>query len=227
MNRKLFTYIFLLVAISIWGQTDGELKVKINTIKKSSAYVYAEATQKDKKEAYDMAQDILYQRINEYLAKEQKKDGSLTKNGYKKKYNIANLTVSRGDMFRVFLYVKKEDFFISENGYALNASGKEPTANGAEHEVIDDLLALKTFAEMKQKLAELKKKGKILSYQKYMELDKPEQYYLIVFDKQGKILAILTKGVQRKNLRTHSYDTISNYKGCGAVGVKIREGYSK
>lgn len=222
MIRILFTYMFLFVAMSIWGQTDSELKVKINTIKKSSAYVYAEATQKDKKDAFDMAQDILYQRINEYLAKEQKKEGSLTKFEYRKKNIIANLTVPRGDMFRVFLYIKKEDIFTSGKGDAINASDKDPTANGADYEIIDELLTLKTFAELRQKLAELKNKGKILSYKKYIELDKPEQYYLIVFDKQGKILALLTKGGQRKNLKTRSYDAISNYKGCGAVGVKIR-----
>lgn len=222
MKRVFLTYIFISLAMLTWGQADTELKVKINSIKKSSEYVYAEVTQYDKKEAYDMAQDILYQRINEYLAKERKKRGTSTKFESNKKYNIVDLAVSRGNMFRVFLYVKKEDLFSSENGYAQKIPSREPVANDVEPDVIDELLALNNFAAMKQRLAELKNEGKILSYKKYSELDNPEQYYLIVFDKQGKILAVLTQGGKRMNLRTRSYDAISNYKGCGAVGVKIK-----
>lgn len=222
MKRVLFTYIFISFTMLTWGQTDAGLKVKINSIKKSSEYVYAEVTQYDKKEAYDMAQDILYQRINEYLAKERKKRDPSTEFESNKKYDIVDLTVSRGDMFRVFLYVKKEDLFSSENGYAPKIPGREPVVNDVEREVIDELLVLNNFAAMKQRLPELKNEGKILSYKKYSELDNPEQYYLIVFDKQGKILAVLTKGGNRKNLRTRGNDAISNYKGCGAVGVKIK-----
>lgn len=222
MKRMLFTYIFISLAMLTWGQTDTGIKVKINSIKKSTEYVYAEVTQYDEKEAYDMARDILYQRINEYLAKERKKRGTSTRFDSNKKYDIVDLAVSRGDMFRVFLYVKKEDLFSSENEYAPKLLGREPVANDVEREVIDELLVLNNFAVMKRRLAELKNEGKILSYKKYSELDNPEQYYLIVFDKQGKILAVLTKGGKRKNLRTRSYDAISNYKGCGAVGVKIK-----
>lgn len=222
MKRMLLTYIFISLAMLTCGQTDTGLKDKINSIKKSSKYVYAEVTQYDKKEAYDMAQDILYQRINEYLAKERKKRSTSTKFESNKKYDIVDLAISRGDMFRVFLYVKKEDLFSPENEYAQRNLDREPVANDVEREVIDELLVLNNFAAMKQRLPELKNEGKILSYKKYSELDNPEQYYLIVFDKQGKILAVLTKGGKRKNIKTSGYDAISNYKGCGAVGVKIK-----
>ena len=67
---------------------------------------------------------------------------------------------------------------------------------------------------------QLKKEGKISTYGKYANLLKKEEYYLIIYTKEGKVAAVLSKGKERKNLATWKPDSTNNYKGCGAIGFK-------
>ena len=52
----------------------------------------------------------------------------------------------------------------------------------------------------------------------------PEECYLIIYDTDANIRAILGKGTDsRKNLRTGKDDTERTYKGCGAFWFILDE----
>ena len=62
--RNLFTACLLLPALAISAQTSSnveEKKKEINSIKKNSQYIYAEATAATEQEAKDLAEELLYQ----------------------------------------------------------------------------------------------------------------------------------------------------------------------
>ena len=131
-------------------------------------------------------------------------------------------------MYRAFLYVKKTDIIPTDNAIVGKVDNKEEMTstieilqNPDEEDALREILELKTLDDMKTRLPELKNEGKIISYAKYSELANPDNFILIVYDKKGQIKAVLSDGKQRKNLKTNSPDDIRNYKGTGAVGVRI------
>jgi hypothetical protein len=48
------------------------------------------------------------------------------------------------------------------------------------------------------------------------------EYIMVVFNKEGNVEAILSEGENRVNLLTSAPDQLTNYKGRGAIGVKVR-----
>ena len=52
----------------------------------------------------------------------------------------------------------------------------------------------------------------------------PASCYLIIYDKEANIKAVLGKGAAtRPNLQTGLSDSEKNYHGCGAIWLKIKE----
>lgn len=98
---------------------------------------------------------------------------------------------------------------------------------GKKHYQSDALLRIKeakNFFELKEIMLPLKEKGDIIDYGKYATIKHPEQCYLIVYDPAGNIRALLDKGGEiRKNLKNGNDDSISNYRGCGAIWFTLPE----
>ena len=46
--------------------------------------------------------------------------------------------------------------------------------------------------------------------------------YLAIYNKAGKVVAVLTPGDSRINVKTQEADKISNYSGCGAIGFTVK-----
>ena len=229
MKRFLILVFILTSSTLLFSQSVEEQKKEINSIKKSSSYLYAETTLEDEQEAVDLALDLLYQRINEYIAKKKKFKNTKETVVVKRKYVTEQIRLPRGNMYRAFVYVKKSDILPSDNAII----GKQETSNvptasfesiedNTHKSVIEEICTLKTLSEMKQRLPLLKQKGEIISYASYSELANPEDFILIIYNKQGEVKAFLSEGGKRTNLRTNSPDDIHNYKGHGAVGVKIK-----
>ena len=63
--------------------------------------------------------------------------------------------------------------------------------------------------------------GKIKTFKNYADIPNPEAYYIIVFDKQQAIKAILSPGKERYNVATGKPDGVQNYKGCGGKGMLL------
>ena len=89
---------------------NNEIKKQINSIKKSSQYLYGEVTAPTLEEAKNLAQESLYEKINEWVATKKKlQDGrNIVVNNKKEIYGEVSLP--RGNMFRSFIYVKKSDY---------------------------------------------------------------------------------------------------------------------
>lgn len=150
------------------------------------------------------------------------------------------MTLPRGNMHRAFVYVKKSDIIPSDNvtvvttENALNNSrtedstpntNKAPSKSGltsTQETTLEAILKLTDFNQLKDCLTSLKREGKIKEYGKYSSLTQPANYYLIVYNRQGIIEAVLAPGKDtRTNLKTKGADSIGNYKGRGAIGFKF------
>lgn len=241
---------FLLVgAMTVSAQSQADIekqKATINKIKKNTSdYIYAETTLPDAKSALDLAQDLLYQNINEYVANRRKFAEAGKVVTVNTNYVTEKITLPRGNMFRAFLYVNKDDIIPASNvavtssnttakavtvGTPTNAAPKTTTkepetkrvvAKPSRNAIINSLLQLKSFQDAKKQLKTMKSKGEISSYDMYENLTNPQSCLLLVFDANGNIRALLSDGAKRINLQTSRADDLRKYKGCGAIGIEL------
>ena len=221
---------------SIFAQSTVEEKKKeINAIKKNSDYIYAEATMADQQAAIDLAKEILYQNVNEWVAKQKKFAGASNVITVNTNYSVEDMTLPRGNWFRAFMYVKKTDIIPAGNVAVMKVARTEPDAEkaapvepAAKQESPEDiikkqLLECENTGQMSTLLKNLKAEGKIADFQKLNTITSPEEYVIAIFSKEGVIRAILSEGAERTNLKTGQPDQISNYKGNGAIGIKIKK----
>ena len=218
----------MVFALASFSQSVEEQKRKINAIKKSNSYIYAEATLASEQEALDLAQELLYQRVNEYIANKKKFKDAKETVIINQNYASEQIKLPRGNMYRAFMFVKKSDIIPTENAVVGRVETKEDEPSTVEfiqdntEDVITTIRNLRTLEEMRSELSRLKQEDKIASYAKYSELASPENFILIIYNKQGLVKAVLSEGKQRTNLNKNQPDSISNYKGTGAVGVKLK-----
>lgn len=216
-------------------KTVEEKKKEINAIKKNSDYIYAEATMAEQQAAIDLAKEILYQNVNEWVAKQKDFTGANNVLTINMNYSVEDMTLPRGNWFRAFMYVKKTDIIPASNVTIMRIAQKEPQAENKSEEqsvekpaLIDEelkteLLACKNTGQLSTLLKNLKAEGKVSDYQKLSAITSPNDYFIAIFNKEGIIQAILSDGAERTNLKTGLPDKITNYKGNGAIGIKIKK----
>lgn len=234
MKTKINWVILLLIlflAGSVQAQQVEEQKKEINRIKKSSLYLYAETTMSNQQEAQETAEELLQKEAQRWAQqKRQKKEIAdnlvLT--------NIAQVStrmeLPRGNMYRCFVYVKKSDILVAQNAIVTELrtpSTEQDLVSTVESirevpKTIERLLELKKSEDIIPCLKALQAEGKIQDYKPYAELAQPEDYVLIIHNRQGEVEAILSEGTNRINWRTHQADGVKNYRGRGAVGVKLK-----
>ena len=237
MQQKIKTVVIGIFACfciipSVAQKTTDEKKKEINVIKKSADYIYAEATMADQQAAMDLAKEILYNNVNEWVAKQKKFAGSDKVVTANTNYTIEDVTLPRGNWFRAFMYVRKKDIIPVENATVSEVGNQdtEKTAKPVESSIpgLDDpqmvkhFLAVENTVQLSMLLKQLKTEGKIIEFNKYNSLNNPNEYVVFVFSKEGKICAVLSQGPERINLKTKQPDQVTNYKGNGAIGVKIK-----
>lgn len=228
IRRTIVLCCMMVFALASFSQSVEEQKRKINAIKKSNSYIYAEATLASEQEALDLAQELLYQRVNEYIANKKKFKDAKETVIINQNYASEQIKLPRGNMYRAFMFVKKSDVIPTENAVVGRVETKEDEPSTVEfiqdntEDVITTICNLRTLEEMRSELSRLKQEDKIASYAKYSELASPENFILIIYNKQGLVKAVLSEGKQRTNLNKNQPDSISNYKGTGAVGVKLK-----
>ena len=228
IRRTIVLCCMMVFALASFSQSVEEQKRKINAIKKSNSYIYAEATLASEQEALDLAQELLYQRVNEYIANKKKFKDAKETVIINQNYASEQIKLPRGNMYRAFMFVKKSDVIPTENAVVGRVETKEDEPSTVEfiqdntEDVLTTIRNLRTLEEMRSELSRLKQEDKIASYAKYSELASPENFILIIYNKLGLVKAVLSEGKQRTNLNTNQPDSISNYKGTGAVGVKLK-----
>ena len=240
MKHKIKVLIAVAVALfscipTFSQKTIEEKKTEINAIKKSSDYIYAETTMPDQEAAINLATEILYQNVNEWVAKQKKFAGASKVITINTNYSIDNMTLPRGNWFRAFMYVKKTDIIPAGNVTVMKVVQKEPETvevtpsdpeikpESPEDIIKKQLLECENTGQMSTLLKNLKAEGKITDYQKLNTITSPNEYIIAIFSKEGVIRAILSEGAERTNLKTGQPDQISNYKGNGAIGIKIKK----
>ncbi len=105
-----------------------------------------------------------------------------------------------------------------------SVAAPKPVKVDVSKEVLDEIQKVTSFYNLEQTIAPLHRQGKITSYGKYATMPDPSESYLIIYDTDANIRAVLGKGTStRKNLTTGKDDSESNYKGCGAIWFKVKE----
>ena len=224
----------LMISAVAFAQNSEEAKKTINSIKKNSQYIYAEATAATQQDAKDLAEEILYEEINSYVASKKKMriNPKIVINN--RKELVSSLALPRGNMFRSFFYVKKSDVLAVENSEMIgNKTSNGETAAATTTPVVStvtpvyadevkQVMACSTFDEVKNLMTKLKSEGKIRHFGGYASLEDPDPYYLAIYNRQYQIVAVLTPGPNRTNTKTGEEDKVTNYKGCGAVGFVLK-----
>ena len=96
----------------------------VNSIKRNSQYVYAEATMDTVNDAYDVAKELLISNIKEYASdKKAFRDKDILVRDIASRCD--SIQLRRGEMYKVFLYVKKDD--ILEVGDNVTLIGGRPS----------------------------------------------------------------------------------------------------
>ena len=110
---SLFLTFILMACLSAGAQENqAELKSKVNEIKKSPDYIYAETTRETAEEAKSAAEEQLYNNINIWVAQEKKLRGAKQVIVAEAKADYEEYQLQRGNLVRAFLYVKKSEIVI-------------------------------------------------------------------------------------------------------------------
>ncbi|MGM9843563.1 MAG: hypothetical protein ACI30S_04995 [Muribaculaceae bacterium] len=163
----------------------------------------------------------------------------------KSQKNISNIQTRRGNIYRVFAFVKKSDImlyskkdevvvvdFNKEETDTVSGKTSVPTDSVIQHgEMVDDkyqltederlMLEVKTFESLQNYVKQGMSSGSIAEYGKYATMPVDGRIYLFVYNREGAIPACLKReGDRMINLSTGESDDIKNYKGCGAIWIK-------
>ena len=217
-----------MLSATVLAQNTDEVKQQIAKVKKSSQYIYADAVAATAEDAAGLAEELLYDEIKKWGASMKKLQGKSIIVGDTKKYH-SSLSLPRGNMFRTFIYVKKSDLTAVDNA-SVSISPQESEVKSQEPssvqsvwpDVVTTIASYTEYAPMAAKIKELKIAGKIGHYARYGNLERPEIYYLVIYDQQGNVLTVLSPGKERTNVKTGKVDTLTNYSGCGAIGLTVK-----
>lgn len=233
-KRTLIMVCIGLMSLMAMGQSDSKT---INTIKRDKSYIYEEATAKDADEAYQSARELLRLRIEEYIAEEKK----LRKAEKIIVRDVENVTeeikMQRGELTRVFLYVKKKNILPAEVNVSVmnndnkatdgktqekgtdaeteNAEAEAPQGDSAyklpiawQQDVIDRLLGCRTLAEARTLLGREKAEYRVKRYGTSATCADKTACFWITGDADGRLVTVLGPGsAERTNFRTLSKET--------------------
>ena len=206
------------------GPTD-DVKKEINKIKKSSQYIYAESTAPTEEDARAYAEERLFDEVNKWVATQRKMNDSANLVVNNRKELWTPLSMPRGtNMYRYFIYVKKKDIIPTDNAVVIANESRpavEEKLQPVLPEAVNLLAGITDYYAMAEKVKQLKAEGKIEDYGRYASLDDPDECYLIIYNREGKVVAILTPGPERLNVKTNQPDGVANYSGCGAIGIEV------
>ena len=127
--------------------------------------------------------------------------------------------------------MKKSDIIPAESSEIIENTTVQPQSENSAPEqkepaiprVVQDIANCTEYTDLAMKITKLKESGEVLDYGRYASLERKEDYYMAVYNTNGKVVAVLTKGSSRYNVKTGASDSLDNYKGCGAIGFKVKE----
>ena len=217
-----------ILSATISAQSTDEVKKQIANVKKNGQYIYADAVATTQDEAAGLAEERLYDEIKKWAASMKKMQGKSITVGDTKKFH-SSLSLPRGNKFLTFIFVKKSDLAHGNNAsVAISSQVSKLSPQQASvvqrvwPEVVTTIASYTEYVPMATKIKELKAAGRIGHYARYGNLERPESYYLVIYDQQGRVLTVLAPGKERINVKTGKNDTLTNYSGCGAIGFVVK-----
>ena len=224
MRLLLFIVMSFFSFSQVFAQTD-EVKKEINKIKKSTRYIYAESTAPTETDARKYAEEKLYDAVNEWVENKKRKSEAPSLIINNKKELWTTLSMPRGsNMYRAFVYVKKSDVVPTENAVVIENKAAPVVSKKVDLEIPD---AIKTLAQctgfdvLAKQALKMQKEGEIKVCARYDKLPNRDASYLVIFDDEGTIRAILTPGLERCNIRTGEKEPLTKYRGCGVIGIEL------
>lgn len=118
-----------------------------------------------------------------------------------------------------------EEPTIKEEKVVTQSSTQDVTETGSRSlypQVVKTLATLRTYSDMIAKAQAYKTLGEIVELVTNKFPESIEQYYLVIYDQQGRVQALLTPGMQRVNVCTGNNDSEKNYHGCKAFAFKVK-----
>lgn len=237
----------LCVLCTATAQSDVSMAIKqINAIKLNPDYISGESTAETEDAAKANARAMLEVNIEEWINSQQKNVADLTGYVAKSGNSILEVKTTRGNRYRVFLYVKKSDIMTFTNTSDIIAA---PFQKNNQQTVIssipvDTLSATPDSEQYKTNVYQPSEQEKkmiaitkfddvkpfimqtegIRDYGKFADLPATGECYLFVYNKSGGIAAcLLRNGNVYRNVRNGNQDDINNYKGCGAIWFRYNK----
>lgn len=118
-----------------------------------------------------------------------------------------------------------EEPTIKEEKVVTQSSTQDVTETSSRSlypQVVKTLATLRTYSDMIAKAQAYKTLGEIVELVTNKFPESIEQYYLVIYDQQGRVQALLTPGMQRVNVCTGNDDSEKNYHGCKAFAFKVK-----
>lgn len=227
MNRIVVAILCMLSFSLCNAQSTEEVKKQINDIKKKTGvYLYGEATAETEQDARNLAEEFLYNAINNWAASQKKLKGAENLLVNNKKDCVSALTTMRGTWYRCLVYVKKSDIQGASNVDIIENKSTVPQSVVEEMSVYPDIVrevaGITEYSKLDERLKQGMKEGVIADYASDSFPAKPEDYYFVIYNQNGFIVAMLSPGATRTNIRTGEADSLSNYKGNKAIGFTLK-----
>lgn len=236
--KKKFLVLFGILSLNIscmFAQTDNDIRSQINSIKKNTEYIYADVTAPTSSEAFDLAYESLFAAINKWAATQPNLVGTkniVVNNSHEM---WTKMEMVRGNMIRAFVFVNKKDLIGTETTHVISNTNKlDSDGNNVVQENTKDvpsmdfpkvaitLSEIEMYSDAAKMLPKMKNQRKIKAYERYENLTDVTDYYLIIYDKEGKVRAVLSPGPDRINVKTRMPDSIENYKELGATCFRVK-----
>ena len=253
----------LILPLVLFSQTDSEKRIRIGEVQQNyDRYFRGDATEESADRALERALSALQREIDTYA--DTAKGMVVVQSAVADK--IGKVEMARGDRFRAFVYVKKEDAVISVEANpsllptASPLSVSTPPAAAAEPApaavetpssappvaaepapaavetpapapqkamtALEEIQSVKTLSELRPLLVRRKEIGDVLDYNRYSALTDAAMYYVVLFSREGDIVAVLSPGrEERVNLKTGREENLSQYKGYGAIAVLLSKNH--
>lgn len=218
---------FLLICLSLLTTTSlfaqGDIRKQINEIKLDESFIKAEANDEQEDEAFrSAALNLIYN----YNSERQVKNLD-TLSIEVLKPALKSLVYARGEIKRVlvFIEVAVADSLsdVREKEHVTVAEKVEIPMMNEERVSYNEFLLLLCDIEMVDEAVKLilsqKEEGKISEFGQLKSVtDIPNDAYLIVYDRQRSVRALLApQGSVYHNIKRDCDDAITNYSGCGAI----------
>lgn len=223
-----------------FAQTSNAAKL-ILKIKQNTNCLYAEATMKDKEEALNAAKAILEIKVSDWIRSQGADNVEVCI--AKAKDQCFEIQTMRGNYHRAFVYVNKMDIlpvtdkkevvvFQVDNASAIPSNESSAMVVSEDAPIPqtamltteeENMKGITKFYDIQPYIESLKESRRLDTYGKYSTMPENGNCHIFVYDKQGKIVAVLRKTSDYTlNLHTLKSDNIKNYKNCGAIWFRLK-----